>query len=180
MGPKKDLIKPLVESCREQGLKFGFYFSLEEWEYPVINDNGTLGNRIWCGKTGPYLKEYEKKSSGKVAVRNYAEDYIVPQTTEFIDRYDPDILWYDVDWSTSVYDLHSYDISACFYNKAQGRKEVAVNDSYGVEKDGKCFVSEEENFLQAKIMIIQIMKKLIHGRNAGVLANPLATIGRIR
>jgi alpha-L-fucosidase len=61
----------------------------------------------------------------------------VPQAAEFIDRYDPDILWYDGEWSTSVYDQHSYDISAYFYNRAEGRKEDAVNDRYGVEKDGK-------------------------------------------
>jgi alpha-L-fucosidase len=137
MGPKKDLIKPLVESCKGQGLKFGFYFSLEEWEYPIINDEGNLINRIWGGKTEPYSKDFEKKSSGKIAVKNFAEDYLVPQGTEFIDKYDPDILWFDGEWSTSVYDLHSYDIAAYFYNKAQGRKEVAVNDRYGVETDGK-------------------------------------------
>ena len=136
MGPKKDLIKTLVESCKEQGLKFGFYFSIEEWEYPLINDEGKLINRLWAGKTEPYSKSLEKKSSGKIAVRNFSEDYLVPQATEFIDKYDPDILWYDGDWSTSVYDLHSYDIAAYFYNKAQGRKEVAVNDRYGLE-DGK-------------------------------------------
>jgi alpha-L-fucosidase len=137
MGPEKDLIGPLVESCKEQGLKFGFYFSLEEWEYPVINDQGDLTNRTWGGENGTYLKELEKKSSGKIAVKNFAEDYIVPQATEFIDKYDPDILWYDGEWSTSVYDLHSYDITAYFYNNALGRKEVAVNDRYGVERDGK-------------------------------------------
>ena len=137
MGPEKDLIKPMVESCKELGLKFGFYFSLEEWEYPLMNDAGNLVNRKWGGKTEPYSKEFEKKSSGKIAVKNFAEDYIVPQATEFIDKYDPDILWYDGEWSTSVYDLRSYDIAAYFYNKAQGRKEVAVNDRYGVETDGK-------------------------------------------
>ena len=133
MGPKKDLIMPLVEQCREQGLKFGFYFSTEEWEYPVINDEGKIVNRLWGGKIEPYSKELEKKSSGKIAVRNFFQDYIIPQATEFIDRYDPDILWYDGEWNTSVYDLRSYDISAYFYNKAEGRKEVAVNDRYGLE-----------------------------------------------
>jgi len=137
MGPKKDLIKPLEESCKEQGLKFGFYFSVEEWEYPLINNEGNLVNRTWGGKIEPYSKEFEKKSSGKIAVKNFAEDYLVPQGTEFIDKYDPDILWYDGEWSTSVYDIHSYDMAAYFYNKAQGRKEVAVNDRYGLEPDGK-------------------------------------------
>ena len=137
MGPKKDLIGPIVESCKERGLKFGFYFSLEEWEYPLINENGDLVNRLWGGEIVPYSKELEKKSSGKIAVKNFHDDYILQQATEFIDKYNPDILWYDGEWSTSVYDLRSYDISAYFYNKAQGRKEVAVNDRYGVENDGK-------------------------------------------
>jgi len=141
MGPKRDLVKPLVESCKEQGLKFGFYFSLEEWEYPIINDKGKLIARTWDGVTGPqfrsYSKELDRKSSGKIAVKNFATDYIVPQATEFIDKYDPDILWYDGDWTTNVGEIQSYDIAAYFYNKAEGRKEVAVNDRYGVESDGK-------------------------------------------
>jgi alpha-L-fucosidase len=137
MGPKKDLIKPLVDQCRKHGLKFGFYFSVEEWEYPVINDEGALSNRLWGGTTVPYSPALEKKSSGKIAVKNFAKDYIVPQATEFIDKYDPDILWYDGEWSTSAVDLKTYDISAYFYNHAQGRKEVAVNDRYGIGIDGE-------------------------------------------
>jgi alpha-L-fucosidase len=141
MGPGRDLIQPMVESCKKEGLKFGFYFSLEEWEYPLINENGDLVMKLWTGGMAPYLggyeKEYEKKATGKIAVRNFSKDYILPQATEFIDRYDPDILWYDGEWNTSVYDLLSYDIAAYFYNRAEGRKEVAVNDRLGIEKDGK-------------------------------------------
>jgi len=33
MGPKRDLITPLKSACAVAGLKFGFYFSLDEWEY---------------------------------------------------------------------------------------------------------------------------------------------------
>ncbi len=137
MGPKKDLIMPMVEYCRQEGLKFGFYFSLEEWEYPVIGDDNQLQTRVWGGKLKPFSYDLEKKASGKIAVKNYATDYLVPQAVEFIDRYDPDILWYDGGWSTSVYELRSYEIAAYFYNQAQGRKEVAVNDRYGLETDGK-------------------------------------------
>jgi len=137
MGPKRDLIKPLVDQCRQRGLKFGFYFSVEDWEYPIINDEGVLANRLWGGKIVPYSVTMEKKSSGKVAVKKFSRDYIVPQSTEFIDKYDPDILWYDGEWETSAIDLQTYDISAYFYNHAQGRKDVAVNDRYGLGSDGK-------------------------------------------
>ena len=56
---------------------------------------------------------------------------IVPQTTEFIDKYDPDLLWYDADWSSRATENGSYDITAYFYNRAEGRKEVCCNDRYG-------------------------------------------------
>jgi alpha-L-fucosidase len=150
MGPKKDLIRPMVESCKEQGLKFGFYFSLEEWEYPLINDENNLVMRIWEGKPEPCSEEFEKKASGKIAVKNFTEDYIVPQATEFIDNYDPDILWFDGEWSTSVYDLQSYDITAYFYNKAEGRKEVAVNDRYGLGTDGKMLRFKRGDFFTSE------------------------------
>ncbi len=75
--------------------------------------------------------DMEWKASGKIAVRDFVRDYLVPQATEFIDRYDPDILWYDYDWMSYAHENGSYDISAYFYNRAAGRKDVAVNDRYG-------------------------------------------------
>lgn len=133
MGPGKDLIRPLVDACNKKGLKFGFYFSVEEWEYPLIGDDGKLQYRVWGEKTKSYSADLEKKASGKIAVENFITDYLVPQATEFIDNYDPDILWYDGDWESDVKELQTYDITSYFYNKAEGRKEVAVNDRYGNE-----------------------------------------------
>ena len=137
MGPKRDLIKSLVEQCRQQGLKFGFYFSVEDWEYPIINKDGVLVNRLWGGKTVPYTEKMEKKASGKIAVKDFTKDYIVPQATEFIDKYDPDILWYDGEWEGKATDYQSYDIAAYLYNHTEGRKEVAVNDRYGLDENKK-------------------------------------------
>ena len=131
MGPKKDLIGPLVESCKQQGMKFGFYLCQEEWEYPMIDEGNNLVNRAWGGEARPYSVELEKQSSGQIPVKNYGMDYLVPLATEFIDMYDPDILWFDADWSTSMDEVYSYDVASYFYNQAEGRKEVAVNDRYG-------------------------------------------------
>jgi alpha-L-fucosidase len=136
MGPQKDLIKPIVESCKKQGLKFGFYFSVKEWEYPLLDVEGNIKPLIWQTKNAPSMEELEKRASGKVPVRDFAKDYIVPQAVEFIDKYDPDLIWYDGEWGTDANDLRTYEISSYFYNQAEGRKEVAVNDRYGT-KDGK-------------------------------------------
>lgn len=130
MGPKKDLIRPLVESCKQRGLKFGVYLCQEELEYPLLDEGNNIVTRLWGGKTEPYSVELEKKCSGKIPVKNYGTDYFVPLATEFIDMYDPDILWFDCDWNTSENETHTYDIASYFYNHAQGRKEVAVNDRF--------------------------------------------------
>jgi alpha-L-fucosidase len=146
MGPKRDLIKPLVENCRKEGLKFGFYFSVEEWEYPVIDDNQNLQNRTWGGKIEPYHAANEKKCTGKIAVKDFATDYLVPQAVEFIDNYDPDLIWYDGDWKTNVDMLRTYNIAAYFYNKAEGRKQVAINDRYGPNAGEKWQRSKRGDF----------------------------------
>jgi hypothetical protein len=86
-----------------------------------------------------------KKISGKIPVKNYTTEYLLPQAKEFIDKYDPDIVWYDGDWSTALETLQTYDIAAYLYNKAEGRKEVAVNDRYGV-KDGRMMRSIRGDF----------------------------------
>jgi hypothetical protein len=36
MGQHKDLVHPLVNECSRLGMKFGFYFSVEEWCTPMI------------------------------------------------------------------------------------------------------------------------------------------------
>jgi alpha-L-fucosidase len=136
MGPKTDLIKPIIESCKKNGLKFGFYFSVEEWEYPILDAEGKIKTRLWATKNTPSMEELEKKVSGKIPVKDFAKDYIVPQAVEFIDKYDPDLIWYDGEWETDVDELRTYEISSYFYNQAEGRKEVAVNDRYGT-KEGK-------------------------------------------
>ena len=132
-GPRRDLAREMREACRREDLKFGFYFSHGlEWGYPILNGDGSLGFVNAAGQApAPYRPEMEWTASGKVAVKDFVCDYTVPQATDFIDRYDPDLLWYDGDWTSDATANGGYDIAAYFYNRAEGRKEVAVNDRYG-------------------------------------------------
>jgi alpha-L-fucosidase len=138
MGPKRDLAGPLAAACRKRSLKFGFYFSLDEWEYPVIDAAGALQIRTWQVGTEtirmvPYVaQEWQGKISGKIPVADLYNQYINPQAVEFIDRYDPDILWFDGDWIAGADERNSRTVVAYFYNHAEGRKEVAINDRMGL------------------------------------------------
>jgi alpha-L-fucosidase len=145
MGPKRDLVRPLVDACYKNGLKFGFYFSLDEWYYPIIKD-GKKQIREWGAKKYSPWDESKVKIhlTGKQPVEDFFGDYIVPQATEFIDKYDPDILWFDGDWEMFADEYRSPEIIAHFYNHAEGRKEVALNDRNGRTrfKIGDFFCSE--------------------------------------
>jgi hypothetical protein len=46
---------------------------------------------------------------GLYSVPDFVADYLVPQAKEFIDRYRPDILWFDGEWDrpSDYYGAHS-------------------------------------------------------------------------
>ena len=131
-GAHRDFAREMAEACRAQGLKFGFYYSQAgEWEYPLLQADGSIRILDQAKTLVDYSPDMEWKCSGKVPVRDFVADYTVPQATEFIDNYDPDLLWYDYDWATFAESNGSYQITAYLYNRADGRKEVACNDRFG-------------------------------------------------
>jgi len=101
---------------------------------------------MWGKEPEEYTSALDEKITGKIPVKSYTKDYLIPQATEFIDQYDPDILWYDGDWDTNADSLRTFDISAYFYNQAEGRKEVAVNDRYGGHEGEKWQRSKRGDF----------------------------------
>ena len=144
LGPKRDLVRPLVDACNEADIKFGFYFSIDEWEYPILGPNEESLIRIWKQNFGnddieliPYDKKYEKRFTGEIPVKDFFSDYIFPQAKEFIEHYDPDLLWLDGEWGLPAIKRKSPELVAFYYNQAEGRKEVVVNDRLGADTKGK-------------------------------------------
>jgi alpha-L-fucosidase len=112
LNPGFDVTEALVRECRKRDLPHGFYFSVEEYEYPVVRDDGSVGLRLWNERMadgadtriveGEILADlaprFGRRISGKIPVPDFVADYLVPQAKEFIDRYQPDILWFDGEW----------------------------------------------------------------------------------
>jgi alpha-L-fucosidase len=82
----KDLIDPLVDACRNEGLKVGFYYSLLDWHHPhfTIDRHHPLRN---------HPQRHELNASRDMAIyRQYMRD----QLTELLTRYGTiDCLWLD-------------------------------------------------------------------------------------
>ncbi len=83
---KKDLIAPLVAACKKYGLKYGFYYShWQDWEDP----DGAM----------PYWYPWRPDED----FENYWQRKSLPQVKELIEKFDPDLLWFDTwDWKTHI------------------------------------------------------------------------------
>lgn len=79
----KDLLTPLAQAMRKQGLKFGTYYSqAQDWTHP-----------------GGAKSRYQEGEGWDDAQKGSFDDYLtkiaVPQTREILTRLKPDVLWWD-------------------------------------------------------------------------------------
>lgn len=119
MGPKKDLLGQFFIAGRKENLKVGLYYSLFEWYNP-----------LYTGKDVPY--------AGLKKVKNYVDDYMIPQIKELIDLYHPDFFYFDGEWDHPETYWKMKEVVAYYYNEAAKRnQEVFVNDRFGKEERGK-------------------------------------------
>jgi alpha-L-fucosidase len=83
-GAKRDLLQPLADAVRAKGLRFGVYYSQsQDW----VNPGGGKGN------TQPWDEEQKKGSFDE-----YLAKISLPQVRELLDKYHPDILWWDTEY----------------------------------------------------------------------------------
>ena len=87
---RRDLLRPMVEAFREEGLKVGFYHSLIDWHHPEFPIDGIHPQRD--------DKEFREKEKNR-DIRKYAE-YLHGQTRELLTEYGKiDIIWFDFSYS---------------------------------------------------------------------------------
>lgn len=93
---KRDPMAELAAAAKKQGMKFGFYYSHAfDWEHPdapgndwEFNNPGgdkLLGGANWFDNHPEWLPKAVK----------YVDEKAIPQIKELIDKYHPDILWFD-------------------------------------------------------------------------------------
>lgn len=83
----RDVLKELKTACEKEGLKFGLYYSIVDWNHSSQTLGGTLSST---------MASMEARTS-------YITD-MKAQLKELVDRYDPAVIWFDGDWSRSSKD----------------------------------------------------------------------------
>ena len=81
-GAKRDLLAPLAQACRSNGIKFGAYYSILDWRHP---DYGVR-------------QEFNDHAQGPADMQRYFERYMLPQLDELLRGCKPDYLWFDGGW----------------------------------------------------------------------------------
>lgn len=75
----RDILGELAKACKKYGLKFGFYYShWQDWEHP-----------------GGDWPEWSKVKRTDAQFEKYWKEKSLPQVQELIQRFDPDLLWFD-------------------------------------------------------------------------------------
>jgi alpha-L-fucosidase len=155
LGPRRDLVGPLVIAARQRGLKTGLYYSVPEWFNPAPHLGATLGRLQDIGRSlgmgttpadllGPIenllafneLPPRNAYTQRPVAYTGYraVDDYGAferAQLREIIARYHPDQIWADIGGPEDYFQGNR--IIAEYYNQAAFHNPggVVVNDRFG-------------------------------------------------
>lgn len=82
---KRDVIGELAEACREAGLKFGCYYSVDrDWHRPQGPGNEYKQANTWDFPASP-REDFDR----------YFREFAKPQVEELLVQYRPDVLWFD-------------------------------------------------------------------------------------
>ena len=87
----RDFIQELSDACKKQGIHFGTYYSIIDWNHPSqdIPDSNAQNAAPTCWSS-PKFHEGKKEE--------YVQ-YMKNQIRELIEKYDTEILWFDGDWA---------------------------------------------------------------------------------
>jgi alpha-L-fucosidase len=130
MGPKRDLIGELCAAVRKQGLKFGFTnHQIENFQF--INPPADMLEKMKAEKADLFDPKwatfYNVADRSDEACRKFLLNWF-ERDVELIDKYQPDVLWFDNGIDQRFLDPLKLRVAAYYYNSAQKwGKQVTLN-----------------------------------------------------
>ncbi len=124
-GPKRDIIGDLAAAVRKQGLKFGVSnHGMEHFTFIQLPLPAGLATDLY----DPALAEfYLVADRGPEALVKFLSTW-VKENDELIDKYQPDMLWFDNGVNGRNFDPLKLAVAAYYYNRAAGwGKQVTLS-----------------------------------------------------
>lgn len=124
LGPKRDLIADLGAAVRHAGLKFGVSdHSIEHFTF--IREGAVAKNDLRDPQWAEFYSVATRDQPG--AVEKFLANWTAKQL-ELIDRYQPDLLWYDNGVNSRELDPLKLKVAQHYYNRArEWKREVSIS-----------------------------------------------------
>jgi alpha-L-fucosidase len=130
MGPHRDLIGELCTAVRRQGLKFGLSnHGIENFQF--INPPAELADKLKAEHADLYDPKwadfYNVADRSDAACEKFLVNWYA-RNVELIDKYQPDMLWFDNGVDQRYLDPLKLRVAAYYYNRAkEWGKEVSIS-----------------------------------------------------
>lgn len=133
MGPHRDLVNDLGAAVRKQGLKFGLSNHGVE-NFTFINPPPELRARLQAAHADlfdpAWALFYNVADRSDAAMTRFLTDW-VNRNLELIDKYQPDVLWFDNGANLRLLDPLKLRIAAYYYNRArEWNKDVSLSTKF--------------------------------------------------
>lgn len=130
MGPKRDVIAELSKAVRKEGMVFGLSSHRAEnwWFYgegrKVASD---VTDEKYRQLYGPARDRKESEDGKTPPDQAFMDDWLL-RTSELVDKYQPQVIWFDWWIAQPAFHQHLQKFSAYYYNRgAEWKKGVAIN-----------------------------------------------------
>ncbi len=113
----KDVLKPLSEACKKEGVKFCTYHSILDWHYPEAN---------------------------KEKFPQYRDRILKPQLKEIMETLDPEVMWFDGEWIEEWTEEQGKDLYNYLRNMMS---ELIINNRVGKGRNGMQGMSKDGEYV---------------------------------
>jgi alpha-L-fucosidase len=132
MGPKRDVVGELARAVRKHNMKLITTFH-HQWQwgwYPTMDTSVDAGNPKYAKLYGPVVSDsaWKQRPTGEKPDKNFS-DYWLAKVKEVVEKYNPDILYFDSRLNHLSQEYRKEMVSTFFANAKDKRSRVLLYKS---------------------------------------------------